>query len=516
MNLAARIALGAAVGMAGILLFDGRTRPVVLTAFVQSGPSAAFRTSPWLVQNTSSLPVSEDPLAASMWMQTAAERIEAGQPLSAQERASAVEMALALANREPDNAFWPQMAAVLYADGGDRDSARRLWRTAGARTRWDDHQSSRLISTANRAQTPPAVVSWPYARAYKLRSESAPRLIQAYGKTVLGEFPYGSPENVRDRAATLRNGLLMRDGARSIAIGELGSSLIEASSRDHDSLRSGLTPRKLLLARHELIDQLRANGLTSDEALARRAFGSNDAWMAFLDRESARRRAEWLAVGSILAAAVPSSLLAASAVGAAFMLLAAAMRRTRRWHALLSSPWPYVVGVLAGIALYAATGVVYASIAVALSISALALEPPRARTHPSDRLGPAFGFLAVMLAIAIGGFGAAHVVSQSTPAVEIAKSLDRVAAYAGKPSLLVVTAIAASLVMLAAPIFAVVHRLHTAFVVERLVARVGRCLLIGFLAAGLLSVPVSVGIEHRLSDTLSKILLNEPNYYLTQ
>ncbi|MFQ3668223.1 MAG: hypothetical protein SNJ61_04970, partial [Fimbriimonadaceae bacterium] len=88
--------------------------------------------------------------------------------------------------------------------------------------------------------------------------------------------------------------------------------------------------------------------------------------------------------------------------------------------------------------------------------------------------------------------------------------------FAGSPALLVVAGIVASLILLAAPIFAVVHRLQTPFVLERLVARVGRYLLVGFVAVGLLSVPISVGIEHRMSDSLSKILLNEPNYYLTQ
>lgn len=516
MNLAARIVLGAAVGMAAILLVDARTRPTVLNVMVERGPSKAIRSSPWLVQNASALTVSADPMVASMWMQTAAERLEAGEPLDNEEKHSVLEMALALTDREPDNAFWPQMAAALSAAGGDRRAARRLWRTAGARTRWDDYQSARLMATAALAQSPPAVVSWPYARAYGLRSGAPARLIQAYGKTVLGESAFGSRENTIDRAATLRNGLLMRDGARSIAIAEVGSSLIEAAGRDPAALRSGVTPRRLLLARHELLDQFRANGFETDEALAMRAFDTNDAWMAFLDRETAERRVWWLALGALLAATVPSALLAASGTGAVFLLIAAGMRRTKGWQVLLNHPWPYVAGVLTGTAVYAATGLVYACLAIALSVSALALEPARARTHPSDRLGPAFGFLAVVFATTIGGFVAAFLAAQSSAAIELSDSLDAARLYAGTPALLVIAGIVASLIFLAASIFAVVHRLKTAFVLERLIARVGRYLLIGFLAVGLLSVPISVGVEHRLSDSLSKILLNEPNYYLTQ
>ncbi|MFQ3678037.1 MAG: hypothetical protein SNJ74_08840, partial [Fimbriimonadaceae bacterium] len=353
-------------------------------------------------------------------------------------------------------------------------------------------------------------------RAYSLRSAAPARFIHTYGRAVLGESAFGSRENTIDRAATLRNGLLMRDGARSIAIAELGSSLIEAAGRDPEALRSGMTPRRLLLARHELLDQFRANGFDTDEALAMRAFDTNDAWMAFLDRETAERRVRWLAFGALLAATVPSALLAASATGVVLLVLAAGMRRTKGWRALLNHPWPYVAGVLAGAGVYAATGLVYACLAVALSVSALALEPARARTHPADSLGPAFGFLAVIFAASIGGIVAAFLVAQSSAAVELSASLAVAESFAGSPALLVVAGIVASLILLAAPIFAVVHRLQTPFVLERLVARVGRYLLVGFVAVGLLSVPISVGIEHRMSDSLSKILLNEPNYYLTQ
>src|ERR1700722_8497020 len=173
---------GAALGAVLVLMIHPGSRPFLLTALSKRGSSKTFQNNPLILEGQQVLPLPNSLVDASLWMQEAALRIRQPQLVQSGEWTSFFNVALHAAQQDADNAYWPQMQAVLYnafsktpnLSAGVRKGLRRLamseWARASHLTTWDDYQTRRLQTIQKElAGESGGSAAWQYAAVYPKR-----------------------------------------------------------------------------------------------------------------------------------------------------------------------------------------------------------------------------------------------------------------------------------------------------------------------------------------------------------
>src|SRR5580658_9945041 len=137
-----RALVGAVFGSAVTLAIHPVSRAYIVGAFqrksVQTVEAAAGLTQVPLPQPT-------NPRSVSIWMQTAAEKLQHGLILGKGEIRTLLAISDTAYKRQPDNAYWPQFRAVLLEKANRLDEARKEWIAGSLCHMWDDMQTSRLL-----------------------------------------------------------------------------------------------------------------------------------------------------------------------------------------------------------------------------------------------------------------------------------------------------------------------------------------------------------------------------------
>jgi hypothetical protein len=173
-----------------------------------------------------------------------------------------------------------------------------------------------------------------------------------------------------------------------------------------------------------------------------------------------------------------------------------------------------VATVLLSAGVYWLSANVAAAMAVGLSTCFLLVAPAHARNIQKADLGPLFTFVMLVLslssAIALGGY----IIASSGPAVALATVLEVPQDYYERPALAGLAAVFMSLVFLAGPLWALVHRIPTPNVVSTGLRRAGSMMGLGGLMLTVIVSPLSVYFDRTLAETLSSLVGNEPVYHL--
>lgn len=515
MNRLRRIGIGALLGAVLTLAIHPISRRYVLTPFLEIGHSEAMSKTIWLPRNLNVLPVPRDTLIASVWMQTGAEMLVAGREIPPGDLERLIEVAEASAKGDPDNGFWPQIDAVFLWKAGKKDRAMQQWFRASHATQWNDYQSHRLQRVKQDLQAVDGgPMSWHAAAAYFQRSTATPRsiewMLRAFFKLKLSE-----PDAVQLRLATLRNGRLIREGARSVVVGDYGASMIELAAMPFSVQPKG-TPKEQLLARYAFVASIRPFGERIVEEVDD-AFRTNDAWFALAVPTQAQESARNHSAAAILLACTPGILLGIALIGLALRGIVFLFEEMPKSQALLQPPIAPILGIFAGIALYMQTGLALAAIAVAMCFGFLAYEPARVRKHRPERLGTGFSvavlILSVLFAILIGGFW----LGISAPSQEILPHLKfPIEAFGGNTLLLSLAALVLSLLLLAAPGWAIVERVPTPFATVVTLREFSRKLFWGAIIASVIATPMAVYLDNQVQESMTVLLTNEPARYLLQ
>lgn len=517
MNGPGRLIFGAIVGALIALVAHPTSRPFLALGFTQLGPSNALAESPLLEANLSVLPQPDTLQEAGIWMSVGAERISTRRDLSDANLRAMLKVADAAAELDPENAFWTQMGAVFAEKLGDRAGCIERWNRGSRRTRWNDYQTTRLNRAASLLRREAGSdLAWIHARLAMQRSRAASQQIDRLAALLVSNATLSDPKGLEMRYVTLANGRLLRRGARSIEIGLQGVSIIENASLS--GRRTGdESPRKLLISRFEFINALRSNNRQSDAEEASQTFDENEGWYVLVERGQARQETDRMAWLAVAAATLPSSLLMAGIAGLILWGLAWLFGRFPGLQRLTMTPVAPLLGAIIAGAVFLSTQLTFVALAVAACFGFLGFGPNRERTQPTRDLGPLFSFTMLVVSLVMVALLSGFWAGLLRPAYEVGQTSQTLAEPFVSGGLLVgLAGIVFLLVLLFAPTWAIVQRLSTPFVFVEALTRLGRNMAVAGFVLGILATPLAVMADNSLAESLSKILQNEPNYYLTQ
>lgn len=516
MNRLGRTAAGALVGIVATILIHPASRRFVLLPFLDLGPSVQMDRTEWLPSNLGVLPSPQDTLQASLWMQVGAEMITQRKPIEPEDLNRLIAVAEASSQGEPENAFWLQMKSVFLWESGRREEARQAWIHASLALSWNDYQSRRFEHLRSELEAiDGGPMAWHSAAAYFRRSTAMARTIDWFCRSLFERSGLDPEEEMAIRLATVRNGRLLRDGSRSIAVGVYGAQLVEYSYAPVGASRA--SPRQQLLSRDSLVNAVRRLRLPAEAAQIDEAFQSNDAWLALTRPQQARANATEPAVYSVITAGAPGVLLGLSAIG--FLLLGAVrlLEVFPRSHRFFRPPWTPALGVLVGVWLYLQSGLILAAVAATLCFSFVAFEPANPRKRLPNRMG--FGFrlavfgLTILFIVLLGGFW----IGLTTPSLEVVTYLDYPASLlSGNQVLLSLAVLVFAMLFLAAPGWAIVDRIPTPYATVLTLREFALRLAWVSLAACIVAAPIAVYVDNQVRTHMGVLMANEPAHYLLQ
>jgi hypothetical protein len=513
MNSAGRALIGALLGALITLAAHPASRPFLLGSVNRATP-AMLESS--ISTEAAVLSPPTDVQSASLWLQVGMDRLRDGRGLSSEERNSLLQVVEAAALKEVGNAYWPQMATVLLLDAGRMQDAQSAWSRASRLTSWKDYQSERLLQSRRElAAQAGAEQAWQLAFVYYARSESSGIMIERAARKLLAQADYESDLGREVRYATLLNGDLLRSGGRSVRVSRHGANIVELAAYPAD-LTATITPKRLWVGQTSLLASFAESGMDVAHDRANKIFRANEGWRALVYQEERDQTMQQYAMATVVAAALPVALLATSVVGFVILgiglLIQASMRHARSFPMALTG----FVSVSLALLVYGLSERPVAALAVSLCSAFILVAPAHARRiQPSD-LGPLFTFVVLALAVASAGAVAAHAVTNAPPLVSLAPVLGVPHEFQDRPSFIALGFVLASLLFLVSPLWALVYRMGTPYVVGTALRRFGAILGWGGITATIVLGPAAVFADRTMSQALEQIVANEPVYYLQQ
>lgn len=508
MTAAWRAFLGALAGAMAVLLWHPVSRPYLLGSLPESGQAQLLLTSPALLENVLRLPPPRSLDESALWLEVGAQYEMSGRRLGPSQCETLAAIAARAAEADPDNALWPQCEAAflaLHRPPGDPGPENR-WRAAARKLRWDDRASRRLAPLlAGLREEDGRTLAWHFAFAKSRRTADLPRLVARHARTAFERGP-GGPDAALD---LVRNGQLIRRGARSAAGAAEGARLIQLAA-----VRSVATPREEALARGYLFDQLSARGRGEDAVWAAAAFAENDAWQVVMAEAEPAAEFRRLATWSLVSLAAPAGLLVSALVGASSLVLGWVAARMRMPARLRSWPVSVAAGSAVGLAVYWAVGLVFPALWAALLVASFGVDADRLKEGEVFESGSGITTSTSILAVVAAGSISLATYGWSKPGVALGGV---VAPVVADPALWREVAIlTVSIVLFVAPVWGFLNRYPASKVLPIVLRRFGTVLALGSLALTVLVTPAAIALDLRLADHLSKLYLNEPNYYLTR
>lgn len=512
MTLLGRIALGAALGALTTLLLHPVSRPRLFGALANWGPSKEARTAPDLLANLDRLPTPKSISDASLWMEAGARRILSRKPTSKREWDSFIQTAKAGAEFEPDNALWPQMEAVFLLAKGQRSESWVVWKSAAKRLRWDDGQTRRLETVASRLRSAHHEGGWAWISAYGRRSTVIARSLEWFARDLVRSTTLEKRSDLELRYATVMNGRLMREGARSIKVGEVALAVVELGSYP-PNLLSISSPKKLLIARAELFHALRNAGWTLQADEVDRAFRDNDGWFGFPTASEAESSAQTIGLGVLIANSVGAVGTIIAAVGAALWGIGISIARTEKSRRPKALPLAVAAGTAAALT-WLLTDAWLPTVLIAAAILSLLLSPTNTRSRASVHLGYLHGVALLVTGLSLVSAIAVAVIANVTAGVESLPFLGWASeALDDQRAALVLAVVVLSVVVGMSPAFALVHRFSTLQIIASSAERLGRSIMLGALALLVLAAAPALYVDRVYGNVLSELVNNEPVHY---
>jgi hypothetical protein len=447
-------------------------------------------------------------------------------PLTADQLKTLLHVASYAAQQDPDNAFWEQMKAVFHYSSSKLptiSAPKKIeytkefledWRKASNRSRWDDYQTRRLEEIQKElASEAGSNAAWQFAAVYPLRESGSAKRIVAVARDLLRGLDNASKESMLLRYEILMNGKLIRDGSRSVEIGSLGATLVEISSYPKEAI-GDLSPHPMVLARIAFFNTLMHLGLRDQAHTVHEVFNSNDGWLAFTRESDLGVSTRRIREASIVTIGLPGALLAISLVGGLFWGTSTLMKRRPELLKVVEPPLAPALGIILGVLVYWATGLILASVAIIACFGFLAFTPVHERKRAPEQLGLVFELTVFVLSCMFCALLVALFIGLSTPGCQVLPFLNVPKDYYGGSTLLVgLGGIVLGLLLLAAPSWALIQRIPTPVVVLMALKQFGRGIFWGCLALAIIATPLCVASDRYLQAQLGKVVGNEPLYY---
>lgn len=505
MTLAAKLLVGAIVGACLALLVSPNVRAQWLAGWVITANPRSEIVHPELTPPKS---VSE----IGQWVLLAAERIQRKMPIATADWRKLDTVVDRAINADQGNAYWLQMKAVFGQARQRPDLARRAWYDAARMSRWNDFQASKGLDL--RSKLDPQRSGWSAAVAYGRQSQAATQLIEQFARSVTRQSSLETKIGLENRYRSLLNGDLIRKFARSIETGEAGARIVEVSAYPSDmSPLAG--PHKLLLARLELQNKLKERGMTIQAEVVDRAFRNTDGWAAYANSDTSESKMFLLRWQTLFVSCLPGAFLWVAVVGFGLWGIGAWSVRSARVARIWEWPLCVVIGSCLGIIVILTTNFELAGLALAAAFCFLGWRPHQVRPLADLAFGPMYRFsllmLSLMITLCILGFamGASRVGWLLSEALGIPAEY-----YGASPIFAGVASLTFGLMVGIAPAFGWAYRINPTRIAAASFRAVGRVIALTGIIGSILLTPLSLHLGDYLNDDLTKILENEPLYYL--
>lgn len=507
-----RALIGVALGSLVVLMLHPASRPF-FAAYLRLGDSRWLASTDLLPEGVTLVrePASLDEAAYAMLV--AAEAEMRGEDLKQEDYRRLSRLAIEWQRKDPDNGFWLQMNSLFLARMDRTEASDAAWKAASRAVRWDDYQTPRLRKIADGLQAESgAALAWQWAYLYERRSHAAPMLLLRHARSIRDRSPVDTSDGLEMRYATLLNGVLLRDGARSNRTGQIGVDMVELASYPA-KLAVEVSQKKLLLARQALSNRFRDIGRPEEANRVDVGFRDNDAWIALVRPEEAPKRAEHLARLSLLTASAAGVALLLGLFGALIALFGWAIERSSRLQVIFTSAVAPVVGLLLAIVTYLATELVFPSLWAVLCLTFFAFTPEYTRKVVPGDLGPMFRFTLLVLGIALAALVGWFLLGLGAPGVRLMPLLGVPREYGtGSTLILGLSGIIFGMVLLTAPAWGIVQRFPPPRLAGLALREFGIGILVASVAAAMIVGPIAITTDSGLEGELSQLAQNEPLY----
>ncbi len=499
-----RALLGATFGAALTLLIHPASRPYLFSSLL----SPTDRTSPAQEE------IPDNVVDLSDWMIAIGDKFASRNRITSLELENAISAASRGRRLDPKNAYWEQMLACLYHLRGDEAEAVTHWIAAAQLDTWNDYQSVQLLKERDRISREfGAKESWQLSYVYYQRNKKAVTLIAAYAHRLLATSPLDTREGLLMRTNNVLNGALLRQGSRSILIGNEGAKMSEDACQPPNATRfTTAKHHTLFLQRIKMQNDLRQLGSAELAERVHKIYNESDGWQALENSDDAKSVAAEFSYLGLLYVGLPSVLLVTGITGLCLWLLGHSLRRVERIQMMPAS----LAGVALALVAYLITLLPLAAIATFLCCAFLTLGPKRERRIRIDDLGPMFSFTISALALAFMVLFGAFVIGGGAPAVALLPFLEVPAEYFGGSGVLMgLAVIIIAITLLLAPLFATALRIGSGFVLSLALKKFGAFLGYVSLVGIVVATPICIYLDRNNSESLGRLVSSEPVYYLT-
>ncbi|MCE9559644.1 MAG: hypothetical protein K8R88_11905 [Armatimonadetes bacterium] len=430
--------------------------------------------------------------------------------LSAAERGELLELSRKWAEKEPENSFWRQYAAVLEFADGNFAHARRDWVRASKSLQWNDYQSARLDEIHQGM-----VKEWRHEFAWLDASTSVERsifnaqLIATLSRELLTTVP--PEEDLEFRVASVSNGLLIRENSKSLASAAFGRQIIENSYKKNPGTDTSI--HRLITARYEFIAELRKVGLVKEATEVEKTFSSNDTWLGITEPDQAEEIWRMNSGAAILSANISSGIFLSGICGIALFWGNRFLSKVAPFK-FITEPWHIVsAAAIAGSLAYAYSRLIEVALFTSSVIAIQAFRVERTRKVEPEEIGLLFPFIASVIGL---GVTATTVMAW----LQASQAFRYLGPVTFEPNSVInvtdwglISFVALLLPLLFARIWHWVLRVPAELLAARFVARTALTLAwTGFVGAAI-STPICAVIDHHYQADILKMRQNEPKVY---
>lgn len=513
MNLASRVIAGALAGALLVLLFHPLSSPLLLHGFLGVGPSNTLTESSLVSTNLRTLKAPSNRREAALYFQINSRRVLQGVSFTPSEAMSLAQQAARFGEEDRDNAFWRQLEAIFFWRAGDRAASLAAWDAASNALRWDDGQTARLLQLQFELDTEARrELAWHPAAIKSDRLPFASALILRFGRDLMRQ-----PEtSLADRFNTFENGMLMLDGARSVEVGVLAVDLMQASSVFRGQ-REAVSFAQRLRQRQAFVDQLRSAGNLTEASVVDSGFRNADSWLNLVASKDNLQRQEERTVAAVLASILPGIGLHLALLGVLVALVAMMVERVPAVRKVLGLPGATILGVVAGVAVFNATGLFFPAIWTTLSLGFFVFQRPHVRTMSPDSLKREHRLTLIPISLACAAFYVAFISGLTEPFRVFASQFGVPQEYqAGSSLLLGLSLLMLSVAVFTAPVWGLLEKQDSVKLLSLSLRQTGVVLLCVGVGVTVALTPVCVAVDRQVREPLAKALLNEPNLFLSE
>ncbi len=405
---------------------------------------------------------------------------------------------------QPDNGFWPQMAAGFEVELGKNEDALQDWQSGADASTWQDFQATYLLSQFPQKDNVPSYV---YAELLQLRSPAAFQFINQ-NAIKLWQKVYQKPNTqTAFRFNTLLNGYQMRKHAKSIRAMETGINLCSLILLPPNAV---VPPgyHAMLVARLQFADAIRhqfpLNILSVD-----RMYRENDAEAALTSSTDIAAEQDRLSKTAAVSSCLPGAMLAAIPTVVILGLLALIFSLPHR-----QSEVNRKLRIGAFLLILAAVAAILVPLSAALTLmtaAVFAVESPRndRKQKPAD-LGPLFRYTMVTFGIIWACISSAFFVLNSKPGLALLHISPIAPVYLVSGAYALILAA----LLVSACLWAFAQRIPTYYVFTKGAALVAASSLWTLLIATVILTPICAYENNHVRTNLHNMVANEPLYYL--